>query len=327
MEKTSQDEKEPHPADEGPELTVVVPVFNEEGNLRELHSRLAATLAETCDGHEVILVNDGSTDKSMEVIRDLCRADSHVRSIDFSRNFGHQAAFYAGIRRARGRAVVLMDGDLQDRPEAIPDMLARWKDGVQVVYAIRRKRKEFFLKRWAYGLFYRLLRLVSYVEIPLDAGDFALMDRCVVDLLCHMPERNKFLRGLRSWVGFRQEGIPVERDKRFSGKTKYGLGKLLRLALDGLVSYSYVPLRISFVTGLIVSAASFILALGYFLQRLLSEIFIPKGFTTLAILILFLGGIQLLSIGLLGEYLGRIYDEVKRRPEYVEAELIGFEED
>jgi dolichol-phosphate mannosyltransferase len=313
------------PPPDRPELSVIVPIYNEEETLPELERRLLAALTALGETFEVILVNDGSRDDSLALLAAMAGRDRRVRVIDFSRNFGHQAAFYAGIRRAGGRAVVLMDGDLQDPPEAIADLVAKWREGYEVVYAIREKRKEGMLKRAAYSMFYRLLRSIAYVEIPLDAGDFALMDERVVRLLRGMRERNKFLRGLRSWVGFRQTGLVCERGERFAGRPKYSLRRLFRLAFDGLIAYSYVPLRIAFVLGLVVSAASFLLAAVYFVQRLVTPQEIPKGFTTLAILVLFLGGIQLLTIGLLGEYLGRIYDEVKARPLYLVADEVGGE--
>jgi len=309
------------------ELSVVIPIYNETETLPELERRLGQVLDGLAVPSEVILVNDGSQDASLQLLRAWRQRDPRVRVIDFSRNFGHQAALYAGLCRARGRAVVLMDGDLQDPPEVIPQMVERWRDCHDVVYAVRRKRKEGPLKRLAYAGFYRLLRSVAYLKMPLDSGDFSLLDQRVVTVLREMPERNKFLRGLRTWAGFRQTSVPYERDARYAGSTKYSLGKLVRLAFDGIVSYSYVPLRISYVFGVLVSGASFVLAVTYFLQKLLSTKYIPQGFTTLAILVLFLGGVQLLSIGLLGEYVGRIYDEVKRRPEFIERELIGFDGD
>jgi dolichol-phosphate mannosyltransferase len=206
-------------------------------------------------------------------------------------------------------------------------MIELWKEGHQVVYAVRKARKEHLLKRIAYATYYRLLSMLAYIDVPLDSGDFSLLDEEVVAILKSMPERDKFLRGLRSWVGFKQVAMPYERDARMAGTTKYTLRKLVRLGLDGVLAYSYIPLRISFLFGSIVSLVAFGFALVYFTQRLFADAYIPKGFTTLAILILFLGGVQLLSIGLLGEYLGRIYQEVKRRPEYIEAELIGFDDD
>lgn len=306
-------------------LSVVVPVFNEQENLPELVRRLAEVLPRCAPTYELILVNDGSRDRSMEMLRDFAAQHPFLRVIDFSRNFGHQAAMYAGMRRASGDVVILMDGDLQDPPEVLPELVERWREGYDVVYAIRKKRKEGPLKRLLYYVYYRLLRSVSYVSIPLDSGDFSLMDRRVVALLAEMPERNKFLRGLRAWVGFRQTSYEYERSARFAGEPKYTFTKLMKLALDGIISYSFVPLRISYAVGMITSVLSFALAFVYFAQRLFSDQFIPQGFTTLALLVLFLGGVQLFSIGILGEYVGRIYDEVKRRPDYIERELIGFD--
>ncbi len=310
---------DPHPI-----FTVVVPIYNEEETLLELLRRLTPVMHGIGETYEIILVNDGSTDGSLDILRRFAGADSRVRVINFSRNFGHQAALYAGLCRASGRAVILMDGDLQDPPEVLPRMIDLWRHDNQVVYAVRRKRKERFTKRFAYAAYYRLLQHLAYINIPLDSGDFSLLDRTVVQLLKSLPERNKFLRGLRSWAGFSQASIEYERDPRYAGEPKYTFWKLVKLAVDGVVSYSYVPLRISYALGVIVSAFSFFLAAVYFLQRIFMDYYIPQGFTTLAILMLFLGGVQLLSIGLLGEYVGRIYDEVKRRPEYVERELIGF---
>lgn len=307
-----------------PELSLVVPIFNEEETLPELARRVTTSLSGAGLDYEVILVNDGSSDRSLEVLRGLAARDPRLKVVSFSRNFGHQAAMYAGMRRTTGRAVVLMDGDLQDPPEIVPRLLEKWREGFEVVHAIRTKRKEGLLKRAAYRIYYRLLNRVAYIDITVDSGDFSLMDRKVVDLLATMPERNKFLRGLRSWVGFRQTTFVYERDARYAGVPKYTFVKLVKLALDGMISYSYIPLRLSYLFGGIVAVASFLLGLVYFAQRILSSQPIPRGFTTLAILVLFLGGIQLLALGLLGEYIGRIYDEVKRRPQYVEAELLNF---
>ena len=313
-------------APERPRLTVGIPIYNEAETIPELGRRLRHVLDGLPVPAEVILVNDGSSDDSRDRLRDLAAADPRFKLIDFSRNFGHQAALYAAMTRASGDAVVLMDGDLQDPPELIPRLLAKWEEGYEVVLAVRRKRKEGWLKRAAYSIYYRLLRSVAYVPIPVDSGDFSLMDRKIVRLVCDMPERNKFLRGLRAWAGFRQTAIEYERDARYAGETKYTLPKLFRLALDGLVSYSFVPLRLAFVVGAIVSVGSFALAAVYFFQRIFSDNPIPRGFTTIAVLVLFLGGVQLLTIGIIGEYLGRIYAEVKRRPEFVVRETVGLDD-
>lgn len=304
--------------------SVVVPIYNEVQILPELVRRLCEVMKGLAEPYEVIFVNDGSHDGSLERLREFSSSDPHIRVIDLSRNFGHQAALYAGMRRASGEAVILMDGDLQDPPEILPQLIDRWRQRYEVVYAVRQKRKENIGKRFLYAAYYRILKALAYVSIPVDAGDFCLMDRRVVTILCTMPERNKFLRGLRSWVGFRQTSIAYERDARYAGKTKYSLSKLFKLALDGVIAYSYIPLRVSYVLGIAVSLVGFVLAAVYFTQRLFLAGQIPQGFTTIAILVLFLGGVQLLSLGLVGEYVGRIYDEVKRRPEYLEREIIGF---
>jgi polyisoprenyl-phosphate glycosyltransferase len=304
-------------------VSVVAPVFNERDTVAELVRRIATVLDDVGARSEIILVNDGSSDGSIDVLRTLIASYSNLKVVDLSRNFGHQAAMYAGICHSAGDVVILMDGDLQDPPELIPRMLELWQEGNSVVYAVRHKRKEGLLKRLAYATYYRLLQKLAYITIPLDTGDFSLIDRRVADLLKQMPERNKFLRGLRSWVGFKQVALPYDRDARYAGEPKYTLRKLVQLALDGVVSYSFVPLRVSFVFGATISGASFVLAMVYFTQRIFTGHSIPPGFTTIAVLVLFLGGIQLLTIGLLGEYIGRIYDEVKRRPEFVEREVIG----
>ncbi len=305
------------------DVSVVVPIYNEEENLPELRRRLVDVLEGLGIRYEIVFANDGSRDSSMQLLRMYAAENPHIKVLEFSRNFGHQAALYAGMRNADGRAVILMDGDLQDPPEVLPRLIEQWKRGFEVVHAIREKRKEGVLKRAAYAIYYRLLKRMAYIDITLDSGDFSLMDRRVVDILAAMPERNKFLRGLRSWVGFKQTSVVYERAGRHAGAPKYTFSKLVKLALDGMISYSYLPPRLTYFFGLIVAAASFALAAIYFLMRVLGHEGIPKGFTTLAILVLFLGGVQLIGLGLLGEYIGRIYDEVKRRPEYVVREAVG----
>ncbi len=320
-------QRESSGADRQPRCSVVAPVFNEREIIPELVRRIASVLESLGEDFELILVNDGSTDDSLEILRGLSQQNPHLRIIDLSRNFGHQAALYAGLCRASGQAVVLMDGDLQDPPEVLPRMIELWEEGHQVVYAVRRERKEGLLKRVAYAGYYRLLKRLAYIDVPLDSGDFSLLDEEVVSILRSMPERSKFLRGLRSWVGFSQVAMSYERHARPAGKTKYTLVKLLKLGLDGVFAYSYIPLRVSFLFGALVSVFAFGFAAVYLSLRLFADAYVPQGFTTLAILILFLGGVQLLSIGLLGEYLGRVYEEVKRRPEYIERELIGFDDE
>lgn len=306
-------------------LSVIIPIYNEEETIPELHRRLMGALGALDSSYEVIFVNDGSRDRSLGMLRDLAAKTPQIKVIDFSRNFGHQAALLAGLGRASGEAVIMMDGDLQDPPELIPELLALWKEGWDIVYAVRKNRKEGWFKRTAYTVYYRLLRAVASVPIPVDSGDFSLMDRKVAEIIRSMPERNKFLRGLRAWAGFKQTRLEYDRAERYAGEPKYTFVKLMKLALDGLIAYSYMPLRLAYVMGLIVSAGSFLLASIYVLQRLFGTQQIPQGFTTLAVLMLFLGGIQLVFLGVLGEYLGRIYEEVKSRPAYLEREAINFD--
>lgn len=298
------------------ELSVVVPAFNEAENLNALYSRLVAALAPLGLTYELIFVNDGSRDATLGLLQRLAAADSRVVAIDLARNFGHQVAISAGLDHSRGAAVIVMDGDLQDPPEVLPQFIARWREGYDVVYAIRAQRKEGFLKRGAYALFYRVLKRVAQIDIPLDAGDFCLMDRRVVDLLNGMPERNRFVRGIRSWVGLNQTGLAYERHARHAGKPKYTFTRLVYLALDGLISFSFLPLRLISLAGLAVSLLSIMIAIFYTIQKLTVGLS-PPGFATLTVAIFFLAGIQLITIGVIGEYVGRIFEEVKARPLYV----------
>lgn len=313
----------PPPRTPSVDLSVVIPVYNEEALLHELHRRLKGALDPLGLRYEVILVNDGSRDRTPAILAELTASEPAFRAIHFSRNFGHQAAVTAGLDHASGQAVLVMDADLQDPPELVGEMLAKWREGWQVVYGVRRKRKESAFKRLAYWGFYRLLRTVTNVEIPLDAGDFALMDRRVVAALRALPERNRFVRGIRSWVGFRQTGLAYERDARYAGEVKYTFSKLVRLALDGLIAFSYAPLRVAVYLGLLISIASFVIALFFLFYKLIVGVDVP-GWTSLLIAVLFMGGIQLLTLGVMGEYVSRIYDEVKQRPVYVVAELANF---
>lgn len=266
---------------------------------------------------EVLLVNDGSRDGSLELMKSYHQRDPRFKVIDFARNFGHQIAITAGMDAATGDAVIILDADLQDPPEILPQFLAKWQEGYQVVYAIRKTRQENVFKRAAYATFYRLLDSISDIPIPLDSGDFCLLDRVIVETLKGMQERNRFVRGLRSWAGFKQIGIAYDRDKRQGGDVKYTLPKLFKLALDGIFSFSYFPLRIVSYFGFMVSGVSFLGILVYLFRKLVSHPNEPQGFPTLVILMLFLGGIQLISLGVIGEYIARIYDEVKRRPTYL----------
>lgn len=307
-----------------PTISVVIPAFNEEATLPVLYTRLTAVLTSVGAPYELIIVDDGSTDSTTERLRQLRAQDRRVKFIRLARNFGHQAALTAGLAHTKGQAVIVMDADLQDPPELIPELLARWEEGYEVVYAVRRHRKEPLPKRLAYALFYRLLNRVASLRIPLDAGDFCLMDRRVVDQISALPERNRFLRGLRSWVGYRQTGVEYERQERHAGQTKYGFWQLVRLAVDGLVSFSYLPLRIASSIGLIASGGSLLVGLFYLIVRL-AGFRDPPGFAAIVVSVTFLGGVQLITIGIMGEYVGRIFDEVKSRPVYIASEEEGFE--
>jgi polyisoprenyl-phosphate glycosyltransferase len=312
----------PDAAQPSPDLSVVMPVFNEQENLLILHERLSTVLKQTGLSYEIIFVDDGSRDGSLELLGDLAAADPYVLVVELARNFGHQVAISAGLDHARGNGVIVMDSDLQDPPEALPQFIAQWREGHDVVYAIRAQRKEHWLKRTAYAAFYRLLQRVANIEIPLDAGDFCIMDRRVVDLLVGMPERNRFVRGIRSWVGLDQVGLAYERHARHAGKPKFTFTRLIYLALDGLISFSYVPLRVITMFGFCISLLSIVLAVFYAIKKLTVGLN-PPGFATLIVAVFFLAGMQLITIGVIGEYVGRIFEEVKRRPLYVVRRLRG----
>jgi polyisoprenyl-phosphate glycosyltransferase len=299
-----------------PVLSIVIPIFNEAENIETLHARLTAVLRDMRYEYEIVYVDDGSHDQGPILLNRLARGDGRVVVVELARNFGHQVAISAGLEHSRGQAVCIMDADLQDPPEVLPKFLEKWREGAEVVYAIRTMRKEWWGKRLAYAAFYRLLQRVANIKIPLDAGDFCIMDRCVVDQLVQMPERNRFVRGIRSWIGFRQVGLVYERHSRHAGRPKYTFRKLIYLALDGLISFSHMPLRIITLLGIAVSFLSFTVALFYVIKKLALGVGIP-GFTTLVVSIFFLAGIQLMTIGVIGEYIGRISDEVKHRPLYV----------
>ena len=305
-----------------PVLSVVMPVYDEQDNLPVLYSRLTQVLDQAEPSYELIFVDDGSRDHSREVMRSLAQTDRRIIVVELARNFGHQVAISAGLDYAHGDAVIVMDADLQDPPEVLPQFIAKWREGHDVVYAIRAQRKEGALKQMAYKLFYRLLQRIASIQIPLDSGDFCIMDRRVVDLLVGMPERNRFVRGIRSWVGLDQVGLAYARQARYAGKVKYTYSRLIYLALDGLISFSYVPLRTISLLGFGVSVLSILLAIGYTIQKLTSGLN-PPGFATTIVAIFFLAGVQLITIGVIGEYVGRIFEEVKRRPLYVVRRVIG----
>ncbi|MBF0624452.1 MAG: glycosyltransferase family 2 protein [Magnetococcales bacterium] len=305
-------------------LSLVVPCFNEAAVLPQTHRRIMAALGQIPGLElECIYVNDGSSDGTLDLLRELEARHPNVVVLDFSRNFGHQAAVTAGMDAACGEVVVIIDADLQDPPEVIPLMLEKWRQGYQVVYGVRTRRKESLPKVLAYGLFYRIMRAVANIDVPLDSGDFALLDRKVVEVMRALPENNRFVRGLRAWSGFRQTGLVYQRQERAGGESKYTLRKLLRLAMDGIFNFSTAPLSLIFLAGLFISTAAILAMLvivvshwyGFTLfgHRLADA----PGFTSLILAILFFSGVQLISIGILGEYLGRVYQEVKRRPPYV----------
>jgi len=305
--------------DQTPELSVVVPVFNEDAVLPELQRRLSAVLAECAPAHEIIFVDDGSSDESPTILLAASDADPRIRVLRFSRNFGHQAAVTAGIEHAAGAAIVIIDADLQDPPEVIPDLLAEWRAGSQVVSAVRGVREgESPIRLALIRLFYRLIRGMSSVDLTPDVGDFRLIDRRVADALNRLPERNRYVRGLVRWVGFKHSEVRYRRAGRFAGQTKYPYTKLIQLALDGMTSFSAVPLQLVTYLGFAVSALSLGLV-GFALISHLGGGQIPAGWTSVFVAVAFLAGIQLVAIGILGAYVTRIFDEVKGRPLYIVA--------
>ncbi|WP_375473829.1 glycosyltransferase family 2 protein [uncultured Nostoc sp.] len=308
-----------------PKYSFIVPIYNEEEIIPELYRRLSAVMNRMDGLVELILINDGSRDRSLQLLQELHQKDPRICYLSFARNFGHQIAVTAGLNFVRGQVIVILDADLQDPPELIPDMVEKWRQGYQVVYAQRTQRlNEGWFKRFTAYFFYRILKKLADVEIPTDTGDFCLMDRQIVDILNSMPERTRYIRGLRSWVGFQQTAIRFERNPRFAGEVKYTFSKSLALAINGLVSFSIVPLRLSTYLGLVAAAAAIFMALLVLYWRL----FVPHspltGFTIILMAIFFLGSVQLVSVGILGEYIGRIYEEVKARPLYTLAEVGGF---
>jgi dolichol-phosphate mannosyltransferase len=297
--------------------SIVVPIFNEIDNLMELYQRVEKVMNANGEPWELILVDDGSTDGSSEKIRQLAKRDRKVRPIIFARNFGHQIAITAGWDFARGAAVVIIDGDLQDPPELIIDLAKKWKEGYEVVYAVRSEREgESWFKKFTASMFYRIIYLITDVKIPVDTGDFRLMDRKVVDVLKQMRERHRFPRGMSAWVGFRQIGLDYKRGRRNAGVTKYPFSKMLRLALNAITSFSYFPLQVATFFGF-VSAGLAILAIPLVIYLRMTGVPQFTGQATTLIAVLFLGGVQLISLGILGEYIGRLYDEAKGRPLYI----------
>jgi glycosyltransferase involved in cell wall biosynthesis len=303
-------------------LSVAIPLHNEEAGIAELLRRLGIVLDSIPGGpHEIVFVDDGSRDRTLEMLHTAARSDPRLVVVALSRNFGHQAALSAALDYVSGDVVVAMDGDLQDRPETIPALLAKHRDGFDVVYAQRVKRKEAWPLRLSYFVFYRLLASLADTRLPLDSGDFALMSLHVVEQMRAAPEHNRYLRGLRSWVGFRQTGLIVERDERFAGATNYGPLKLLQLASDGLFSFSIMPLRAAAMLGLV----AILLSAAFSVYTLYAKLVLhraPAGFTSIMLFMSFLAGVQLFFLGIIGEYIGRIYQETKRRPLYVVGSVV-----
>jgi len=298
-------------------LSIVIPIYNEEGNIAHLYKRLVVVLREMGLSYEIIFVNDGSADQSIQLIQALSLSDDKVKYIDLSRNFGHQIAVSAGLDFASGNTVVIIDADLQDPPELIATLYQKWQEGYEVVYATRNKRKgESALKLFTARVFYRLMRMLTSIDIPVDTGDFRLIDRKVVEALKNMPEKNKFLRGQIAWIGFNQCSVQYDRDERQYGKTGYTYRKMMRLAIDGITAFSDIPLKLVTVFGFLVSGMSFLVMLYALYSKYIKEDFV-KGWPSTILSILFIGGIQLIGIGIIGEYISRINNNVRNRPLYL----------
>ncbi|HLD26425.1 MAG TPA: glycosyltransferase family 2 protein [Patescibacteria group bacterium] len=305
--------------------SLILPVFNEANTINTLFKRISKIMDQQRSEYELIFINDGSTDATNQLLTTLHQQYPLVKIINFSRNFGHQTAVTAGLNYAQGDIIAVLDADLQDPPEVLPLFFEKIHDGYDVVYAIRKNRKEKKSIRFMYSLFYRLLKIVANIDIPLDSGDFCVMRKNVVDAINSLPERNRFVRGLRSWVGYKQIGLAYERNPRYAGKSKYNMSKLMKLAFDGIFSFSYVPLQIMFYVGLGSLMVSFIGSIIAVYMRFFTTAYkqVP-GFATTIILIMFVGGLQLFSLGIMGEYMRRVYDEVKQRKPYIVESLVGF---
>ncbi|MBN2847046.1 MAG: glycosyltransferase family 2 protein [Coriobacteriia bacterium] len=304
--------------------SVVVPVYNEEEGIRAFHERCSAAMAAIGDEYEIVYVDDGSRDASWAILAEFAEANPHVRLLRFSRNFGHQVAITAGIDHASGDTVTVIDSDLQDPPEVIAEFVERWRAGADIVYGVRTVRQgETAFKRASASIFYRLLGVLSDVEIPVDAGDFRLLSREAADALRSMPEHHRYVRGLVAWLGFVAEGVPYVREPRVAGETKYPLGKMVRFALDGIMAFSMRPLRLAMWFGMFISVAAFVTGIGVIIYRLAGGE-VVQGWASATVLMLFLAGVQLMTIGVLGEYVGRVYSEVRARPLYLLRDMRGF---
>lgn len=303
--------------------SIIAPIYNESDNIQELYRRVSEVLDSTGESWEIIMIDDGSSDDSTEQMQKLSEEDDRVKSVIFARNFGHQIAVTAGLDHSEGEAVIIIDSDLQDPPEVILDLIEKWKEGYEVVYAVRSKREgETWFKLFTASMFYRIIQRITDVNIPMDTGDFRLMDRKVVNVVNQMRERHRFLRGMSVWVGFKQTGVEYERGARYAGETKYPLKKMVKFASDAITGFSYFPLQIAMYMGFISAGISILAIPVVVITRLTgSQAFFGQATTLIAVL--FLGGVQLISLGLLGEYIGRLYDEAKGRPLYIIKELLN----
>lgn len=307
------------------ELSVVIPVYNSAEIFPELHRRLVETLSDTVQSYEIIAVVDGCTDNSAEVIETNIKENPHLKMVELSSNFGHQTAITAGLELSSGEMVVVMDDDLEDRPELLPKFLSKAQEGYDVVYGIRKKRKVSIYRRFAFSFFYRLLNKLSAIDMPYDSGDFCLMKRPIVEALNAMPETNRYIRGLRTWLGLKQVGIEYERGRRPTGQSGYRLINYIKLAMDGILSFSYKPLTYVSVIGFVVASASFLAGMRLIILKFMQESIDVPGWASIMVAVLFIGGVQLISVGILGQYIARIYDEVKQRPKFVIKRTIGLE--
>ena len=306
--------------------SIVVPVFNEEEVLGEFYKRLVSVMDSVQESYEIIFVNDGSKDRSLEIMKELHSKDKNVKIINFSRNFGHQIAITAGMDYSLGKAVMIIDADLQDPPELITEFIRKWKEGFEVVYGTREKRDgESIFKKITSSIFYRILEKITEIKIPVDAGDFRLIDIKVVNSLKEIREKSRFMRGLTTWTGFNQIGVLYKREKRFAGHTKYSLKKMLKFALDAVFSFSNFPLKIAGFFGFLVASLSFLYLVYILVLKMFTNVLI-EGWASLIAVVLFLGGVQLICLGIIGEYIGRISEEVKRRPLYIIKEIINGDE-
>lgn len=310
-----------------PKYSFIVPIYNEEENIGEMYRRISQVMNQMDGDVELCLVNDGSRDRSLKMMRELHQKDPRVVYLSLARNFGHQIAVTAGLNFVRGQVIVILDADLQDPPELILEMVELWRNGYHIVYAQRiKRRQEGWFKRFTAYAFYRILKRLADVDIPTDTGDFCLLDRQVVDVLNAMPERNRYIRGLRSWAGFNQTAVRFERDPRFAGDVKYTFRKSFALAINGIVSFSKEPLRLSTYLGLLAAIVSLLMCLLVLYWRIFTPDSPLTGITIILIAVFFLGAVQLVSIGILGEYIGRIYEEAKQRPLYTLSEVAGFDQ-